>query len=231
MTKKTLKAVSIEALLIWTYRDQRAADDVAGLHESEVQADGGTWQGRSGDGVAALMDRARLGCKIESGGGKATATPRLHPDAEVVDAWVRALGEETARMVIRYAQIAERPYVPPPPRIEPLRWGDDGMGEAEAVPRALLGPPPKWISEGGRAHLGEGVLGDGLMRLRKARGRSFYAVSIRWTPIIQRPSAAYVEICLARFWCWWEALTALRELLRDARFRDHSPTDEAPPPP
>ncbi len=232
MRKKAPRRISIEALLIWTYRDQRAADEVAGLHQSEAEADGVAWSGRSGDGVAALMDRARLGCRIEGGAGKNTMTGWIHRDAEMVDSWVRALGEDVARLVIRHAAVGLRPEVPATPRLEPLRWGADGMGESEPVPARMLGPPSVWERDAkGRFHQGEGHVGDGRLRVRRPwRRGGHYEVYVSWTPIVWRPSPNYVAGRRAVYGAWWEALAALRELLADAPLREHILTKDLPPP-
>ena len=235
MRKKAPRRISIEALLIWTYRDQRAADEVAGLHQSEAEANGVAWSGRSGDGVAALMDRARLGCRIEGGAGKNTMTGRIHPDAEIVDSWVRAMGEETARLVIRHAAVGLRPEVPAAPRLEPLRWGwgADGRpeGESEPVPRELLGRPPIWRRDPrtGRGVLGEGCIGPGLLRCKRARGSSYYVAHLRWTPIAWRPDPEFMAKRRAIYEAWRVALLALRDLLSDAPLRDHILTQDTPP--
>lgn len=113
--------VEIEALLIWTYRHQRAdtvIDRGMGLFDQEGALDGRVHYATSTDGVATMQRIGLLGTRVDGGGASAS---HLHPDAEIVHEAVMALDRPVAMMVIRYAKSASRPEPSPPPRPYPVR--------------------------------------------------------------------------------------------------------------
>jgi hypothetical protein len=103
------RAVDIEDLLVWTYRDQRADKVHAadhGLHEQEATLDGLRRSATSRDGVAAMARIGALGVRVTAGRASASA---LHDDAEVVHEAVMMLDRWTSLLMIRHARAATRP--------------------------------------------------------------------------------------------------------------------------
>lgn len=133
--------IDVEALLIWTYRDQRA-DLYAGgarMHPLERAADGHRVFGRSADGCAAIEDRAMLGADVDVR-GHVVGGMAIDDDAEHVHGLVASLGLVAATLM-RHARAGSRPGWAAdvaPLRIVPLyeerRWPDP------AVPRH-----PGWL--------------------------------------------------------------------------------------
>ena len=114
--------IDVQALLVWTYRRQRADVVIgsgAGLLDAEAAADEVERHGISGCGCAAVASIERLGCRVDGGGMSAGA---LHPDAETVHQAVQKLPVPAAQMVMRCA-----------------RWGDvpDWMPRGRPIARAV----------------------------------------------------------------------------------------------
>jgi hypothetical protein len=113
----------IEALLVWTYRKQRAdrvlAAD-AGLFDQEATIDGGQRSATSRDGVAAMARIGALGVRVN---GAAASAGALHVDAEVVHDAVTSLPPIEAALVIAHARAGTRPDDSEivPPRAGPRR--------------------------------------------------------------------------------------------------------------
>lgn len=118
--------LSIEAMLVWAYRVQRA-DAMA-----RDCADG------PGEVVSQLGRFSALGSRV-SGGGR-PGGGRLHDDALLVHEAVCALGRDTARLVMVNARMATRPdpRLGARWRLEPEQWRLEerwpGSGEYLRVP-------------------------------------------------------------------------------------------------
>jgi hypothetical protein len=118
---ETRQPIDIEALLVWTYRDQRA-DRVlkmaGGMYAQEDALDGREVVRTSADGVAAVQKIGLLGTRVDGGGPSNGA---LHPDAEIVHQAVTELATPAAMMVSRHARAASRPDSMPIPTPRPVR--------------------------------------------------------------------------------------------------------------
>ncbi|MFZ2869858.1 hypothetical protein [Zavarzinia sp.] len=123
--------IDVEALLVWTYRDQRADLYACGaqMHPLERAADGHRVFGRSADGCAAIEDRAMLGADVDVR-GRAIGGMAIDDDAEHVHGLVAALGQVSSTLM-RHARAGSRPGWAAdvaPIRIVPLpeirRWPD-----------------------------------------------------------------------------------------------------------
>ena len=91
-----MKPVTIEELLVWTYRDECAwrlggASGAAGYGRTAAQA---------------MVDFKALGCVVAGSGG---AGDDIHPDALAVDQVVSRLAPDARRQVIYYARTGGRP--------------------------------------------------------------------------------------------------------------------------
>ncbi|MBN9525440.1 MAG: hypothetical protein J0H82_04495 [Alphaproteobacteria bacterium] len=120
--------VSIEWLLEWTYRQQRAqhyAGRGIGLYEGERAAQGVEWFGHSADGVFEIERRAQIGGRIDVSGGD---MGWLDDDAATVHDVVE--GAPDGILVIRQAEIGGRPSwgADAQPRLRPVL---DAKGKPE----------------------------------------------------------------------------------------------------
>lgn len=103
-----LAHIDVEALLVWTYRNQRAdvvVDHGLGLHRTEASLDGVEFHGASACGCAAVGRIHELGARVDGTGGCAA----LHEDAEVVHGAVTRLEPWEVSMVVRHARAGDRP--------------------------------------------------------------------------------------------------------------------------
>ncbi len=112
--------VTIEHLLEWTYRQQKAqvyAGRGIGLYEGERAAQGVEWFGHSSDGVAAIERIAETGGRIDVSGSD---MGWLDDDAAAVHEV--ASGVVDGMLVIRQAEIGGRPDWRPisRPRVTPI---------------------------------------------------------------------------------------------------------------
>ncbi len=102
--------IDIEDLLNWTYRVQ-LADLILGLGvdlwHAERAAEGIEWHGHSADGVYAVLQRLRLGVRVDGAGMRISAD--VDADAVIVHESVMKLGSVLATIVIRYARTGGRP--------------------------------------------------------------------------------------------------------------------------
>ena len=107
------RTLSIERLLVWTYRDQK-------VHLSGGMV-GSYASGRSSDGVAVMM---HTGGMIIDGGGSAGAGFEVHPDALAVDSAVGAIGGRG--LVMRHAMAGNRPTTEVATRYVPRQVKENG---------------------------------------------------------------------------------------------------------
>ena len=102
--------IDIEDLLGWTYRVQ-LADLILGLGvdlwHAERAAEGIEWRGHSADGVYAVLQRLKLGVRVDGSGARFCAD--VHPDAAIVHESVMKLGSVLATIMIRYARTGRHP--------------------------------------------------------------------------------------------------------------------------
>jgi hypothetical protein len=128
----TRESASLAALMIWTYRRQRA-DEMTGrtLFGEKGGAPlppGPRW---SLDGCYRIEAEAKLGCKIDGGGWQ---RPAVHPDAEALHDCVVVLSRTDwigARLLMRYGRQGATPdWHPEPQRLVPWR---DARGRPRVV--------------------------------------------------------------------------------------------------
>lgn len=88
---KYLKPVSIESLIVWTYKTQKAdiaIDRGVGLFEQEKKTDGREVRKISGDGCFQIAQNKMLGATIHN---SCFAGLKIHPDSEVVHQFIETL--------------------------------------------------------------------------------------------------------------------------------------------
>ncbi len=130
--------IDIEDLLNWTYRVQ-LADLILGLGvdlwHAERAAEGIEWRGHSADGVYAVLQRLRLGVRVDGSGMRMSAD--VDADAVIVHESVMKLGSVLATIVIRYARTGRRPGWHPDARFRYTpHWIDrPRYHEATGLPR------------------------------------------------------------------------------------------------
>lgn len=123
---------SIEQLLVWTYRDQKAENLGAGAHMFAAE------QAASGRSVTLQAHSSRMILEHEQLGARVDTSPSLgfdlHEVAELVHAWVRSLTVMEGRLVMECARTGSRPALPTcvRPRIVPAQYGDAGQTRAMA---------------------------------------------------------------------------------------------------
>ncbi len=105
---------SLWALLVWTYRDQRADRDDGGWDWTPPRV--------SGDGVAAMIRWGELECRVDGGRWKGLSGAEPHRDAQAVVARMATLPEAERRLLVRHARTGvppERPRPHAPMPVEP----------------------------------------------------------------------------------------------------------------
>ena len=103
------RSIDVERLLWWVYRDQKADIVIGrgdGMMATEAAVDGVVIRGVSGDGVAAVISQAQLGCRVDGGGASAD---HLHRDAETAHRAVMRLPRPIALTVMQHARAGTRP--------------------------------------------------------------------------------------------------------------------------
>ncbi len=101
------RPISMERLLVWAMKDQMA--DHVMSHTLRASPDDYA-AGVAADGCFAVARRQVLGTQVDCAGSAASASPHLHPDAELV--WLRCwelLDAATFRLVIDCAKNDTRP--------------------------------------------------------------------------------------------------------------------------
>jgi hypothetical protein len=111
------RAISIEALLVWTFRAQRAELEPPGDHERDRPAFGTEW--------IIFQRGAVLGCTIDC--SRRVLPDRVHDDAETVAAVVAgALDWHMATRVAELARAGRRPpFVTGPVRCTAAEWHEN----------------------------------------------------------------------------------------------------------
>jgi hypothetical protein len=196
--------MSIEALLWWTFGDQRAELESPVDFECERPAVGTEW---------IIFQRHQIGCTIDC--SRRLIPDRLHDDAETVAAVVA--GALEWRMATRVAELARAGRRPPiitgPARCRAAEWYENQHGSGPVVVEALPSefPGGVWRPE---------------MKRRRGRERyEGYCTPVTYDPTPQQVAASHTE-----YLAWWAALHEVRERLLVARvLRDRELTGVMPP--
>lgn len=183
--------VSVLQILEWAFRVEQAR-----LELPELKAEYRGW----GFGMEYVMiERARLGCTVDGGGGQSYP----HEDAEAVAAIVSNLPDHLGgiRQAVRVAEYARSGGGPDwlpgvTPRIEPIEWLHDAYGRRAKAE----------VLEEIRVRI------NGKMRPRV----------VQWCPVHLVPSVATIERARMDYRDWWMAICDIRDRLRLLRLRTFS---------
>lgn len=189
------REMSIRAALEWAFSIELVSVDFDAIHEGP----GGV------DTIWRLMQRGRLGCKVDGGG----RTLR-HDDAEVIASFVGSLGPEFGGrgMAVQIAQLARCRLVP------------DWM--PGAVPRCV---PVEVVQNPHGTFSRTVVVGQAEVQ-RRGRKRK---VDVLACPVHFQPTAAKIASVRRAYTEWWCALLELRVGLAHAGLRTLSITQQMPP--
>lgn len=189
------REMSIRRALEWAFAQERVSVDFDEIHDGP----GGV------DTIWRLMQRGRLGCKVDGGG----RSPR-HDDAEIIASFVARLdeGHGGRGMAVEIARLARCCTVP------------DWM--PRAVPRCV---PVDVVENPHGVFARTSVVGK--VEVRK-RGRK-KMVDVVACPVTFRPSAAKIASARRDYLQWWGALLDLRVTLAAAGLRTIAVTQEMPP--
>lgn len=120
--------ISIERLLVWAVREQKALDRVArvgGLFEAEARAAGLPWQGASACGCVAIERIGAVGARID------VSAPDAGHVHEIADAVVDIAISGDAHLALYHARTNTRPSLQ-----EPARWLEPELLSRSGVPMA-----------------------------------------------------------------------------------------------
>lgn len=121
---------SIEQLLIWTYRDQKAENYGAGSHLfAAEQAVAGQAVRLQAHSSSMILQHERLGARIDTSRNLGFD---LHEVAELTHIWVTSLSTAAARLVMECARTGTRPSVPTcvRPKIVPAQYANAAQTKA-----------------------------------------------------------------------------------------------------
>jgi hypothetical protein len=199
------RAISIEALLIWTFRAQRAELAPPRDRDRDRPAVGTEW--------IIFQRGAVLGCTIDC--SRRVLPDRTHEDAETVAAVVT--GALDWHMATRVAELARSGRRPPcivgPVRCTAAEWHENQHARWPAVTPALPARFP-------------GGVWRPAMKDRKGRERyEGYCTPVTYDPTPQQVAASRRD-----YLAWWAAINEVRErLLASPVLRDHELTTSMPP--
>ncbi len=201
-------AIGIEALVIWAVRDQCCDREIPAMFEAGLSRSGG-------DGVAALMRRARLGRRVDGGGAYAGRPSSLHPDAEAVADALDRLDFETKQLVEDQARIGEAPvWSAGPQALVPVAGGTGShvvVHEWEPAPAGVAVVNGKAFGPDGRLPAGSWCL----RRDARCDGTLVETVHVRvsYCPVRAEPPAEYCEFVNLLYRRWWRGLRRLQRLI------------------
>lgn len=189
------REMSVRQALEWTFATERVSIEFDELNDGPPDTDT-VWR---------LMQRGRLGCKIE-GGGRSLG----HDDAEVIASIVARLEVAAGGrgMAVELARLARAGMAP------------DWM--PGAVPRCV----PVELVENQWGVMAKQVVVDQVEVMRRGRKRR---VDVMACPVRFEPSAARITSARKAYGSWWLALRALQGPLRRAGLRTVEITQDLPP--
>lgn len=189
---KVKRALGVQAVLEWAFRVEKAQLELP--LPRDVAEEG------FGFGMEyVLIQRARLGCKVDGGGHKSQSY--THEDAEIVAATLAGMPDSLGgkRMAIYVAELARAGMTPD--------WMPGAM--PRCVPMLV-----KQNQHGG--HVGTVVVGTERIRVRgpTARG-TWQTIDILACPVTFSPHPQQIEAAHNAYTEWWKALDWIRDGLID----------------
>jgi hypothetical protein len=190
------RQMSIRQALEWAFAVERVSVEFDEIGEGP----GGV------DTIWRMMQRGRLGCRVDGGG----RSPR-HDDAEIIASFVANLREGCGGrgMAVEIARLARCGAVP------------DWM--PGAVPRCV---PVDVVENRHGVFARTSVVGRVEVRGRRGRRK---VVDVLACPVTFRPTAAQIAAARREYLLWWSALLHLRDEIAGAGLRRIELTREMPP--
>jgi hypothetical protein len=225
---RTRRTLTLWQMTVWAYRNQRV-DRMAGraLNDGEAAADGERRQGRSGCGIATLIDRGALGCRVDGTGGSWGGSAQCHPDAELLHDAVTEIGRVAwlaALSIIQHARDGEAPErddrrprpgpTAPDRKIDRYEWAliDGVRVDVKIVSLGRVTSRVPVLDRKGRQ----------TYRWRRGVKEPQFEASepeeILWCPLTWEPGSDEANRTYDR---WMGALETLATALIGVRFRDH----------
>lgn len=189
---KVKRALGVQAILEWAFGVEKAQLELP--LPKDVPEEG------FGFGMEyVLIERARLGCKVDGGGHKSQSY--THEDAEIVAATLAGLPDSLGgkRMAIYIAELARAGITP------------DWM--PGAMPRCV----PMLVKQNQHGtHVGTVVVGTERIRVRGPTARGTWkAIDILACPVTFSPHPQQIEAAHNAYNEWWKALDWIRDGLID----------------
>ena len=182
------RALGVQAMLEWAFRVEKAQLELP--LPKDVSEEG------FGFGMEyVLIQRARLGCKVDGGGHKSQSY--THEDAEVVAATLAGMPDSLGgkRMAIYVAELARAGMTP------------DWM--PGAMPRCV----PTLVKQNQHGtHVGTVVVGTERIRVRGPTARATWkTIDIVACPVTWRPHPEQIASARRGYEDWWQALDWVRD--------------------
>ena len=191
---KVKRALGVQAILDWAFRVEKAQLELP--LPKDVPEEG------FGFGMEyVLIERARLGCKVDGGGHKSQSY--THEDAEIVAATLAGLPDSLGgkRMAIYIAELARAGMTP------------DWM--PGAMPRCV----PTLVKHNQHGtHVGTVVVGTERIRVRGPTARGTWkTIDILACPVTWRPHPEQIASARRGYEDWWQSLDWVRDGLVTGR--------------
>lgn len=188
------RALGVQAILEWAFRVEKAQLELP--LPKDVPEEG------FGFGMEyVLIERARLGCKVDGGGHKSQSY--THEDAEIIAATLAGLPDSLGgkRMAIYIAELARAGMTP------------DWM--PGAMPRCV----PTLVKQNQHGtHVGSVVVGTERIRVRGPTARGTWkTIDILACPVTWRPHPEQIASARRGYEDWWQSLDWVREGLVTGR--------------
>jgi hypothetical protein len=182
------RALGVQAILEWAFRVEKAQLELPQMRDVDEEAHGLGME-------YVLMQRARLGCKVDGGGHKSQSY--THEDAEIVAATLAGVPDSLGgrRMAIHIAELARVGMTP------------DWM--PGAMPRCV----PTLVKQNQHGtHVGTVVVGTERIRVRGPTARGTWkTIDILACPVTWRPHPEQIASARRGYEDWWQALDWVRE--------------------
>lgn len=200
------RALGVQAILEWAFRVENAQLELPVRRDVDEQGFGFGME-------YVLIQRARLGCKVDGGGHKSQSY--THEDAEVIAATVAGMPDSLGgiRMAIRVAELARAGLTPD--------W----------MPGAVARCVPTIIKQNQHGtHVGTVVVGTERVRTRGPTARGTWkTIEILACPVTFSPHPQQIEAARRGYEDWCQALDWVRDgLLSGGMLRDVEVTGAMP---
>ena len=182
------RALGVQAVLEWAFRVEKAQLELPQRRDIDEEGFGFGME-------YVLIQRARLGCKVDGGGHKSQSY--THEDAEIVAATLAGMPDSIGgkRMAIFVAELARAGMTPD--------WLPG------VVPRCV----PTIVKQNQHGiHVGTVVVGTERIRTRGPAARGIWkTIDILACPVTWRPHPEQIESARRGYDDWWQSLDWLRD--------------------